>query len=98
MKKSYIESYNIYTYISFPIVPNTKYTVKEEFSPSEKHSRLNEITKLHLNHAIREGVEEFQNLYSKSVHPSGDLIRLGDIVTGLSYFNTLARETAANNQ
>lgn len=45
MKKSYIESYNIYTYISFPIVPNTKYTVKEEFSPSEKHSRLNEITK-----------------------------------------------------
>lgn len=95
MKKSYIESYNIYTYISFPIVPNTKYTVKEEFSPSEKHSRLNEITK---SSQLREGVEEFQNLYSKSVHPSGDLIRLGDIVTGLSYFNTLARETAANNQ
>lgn len=95
MKKSYIESYNIYTYISFPIVPNTKYTVKEEFSPSEKHSRLNEITK---SSQSREGVEEFQNLYSKSVHPSGDLIRLGDIVTGLSYFNTLARETAANNQ
>lgn len=59
---------------------NTVYHVKRNYT----------IIKLSQLNIIREGIKEFRYPYSKSVYPCGDLIGLGDIVTGLSYFNTLA--------